>query len=109
MKRTILGAAAVAMLVAGGFGSPAAAASVTVLRGDTAETVSVLRDGVTVLRGGGTMRAAPPVAAPRAAPTVRAGHTLWIVGEAGAPKAACFLIRTEYVGRRKIRCTDARY
>jgi hypothetical protein len=37
-----------------------------------------------------------------------AGNTLWLVGE-NERLAACFLIRTEYVGRRKIRCAKARY
>lgn len=85
------------------------AADVTVLRGDAAERVSVSNAGPTILRGGGTMRVKPPketVAAPARA--AYAGNTLWLVAE-NEPLVACFLLRTEYVGRRKIRCTKARY
>ena len=87
----------------------ASAADITVLRGDAVETVHVSAGGPTVLRGGGTMRVNQPKETEAVAEqTTYAGDTLWLVSE-NEPIVACFLIRTEYVGRRKIRCTDRRY
>ena len=101
--KTVLGAVAMAAAL------PAAAADITVLRGDAVETVSVSSDGPTILRGGGTMQAKPPKETAAPLPrTAYAGNTLWLVAENG-PVTACFLLRTEYVGRRKIRCTTSRY
>lgn len=91
------------------FATGALAAEVVVVRGDTSETVTVGQGGLTVLRGSGTMRVAPPPEkeAPKAARLV-AGRTLWFVGDEGRPKRACYLARTTYVGERRIRCTTYR-
>ena len=40
--------------------------------------------------------------------TAYAGNTLWLVAD-NKPITACFLVRIEYVGKRKIRCIGARY
>ncbi len=107
MRRLQAALAAAAFLLASG---AANAAEVVVLRGDTAESVTIARNGPTVLRGGGTMLVDPPkdvVAEPKRR-TVYAGDTLWLVGE-GGPVVACYLTRTEYADRRKITCTDRRY
>lgn len=88
----------------------ALATEISILRGGTAETLTASADGPAVLRGGGSMRAKPPTGPSEiAGPIVLGGDTLWILGNDGMPKTACFLIRTEYVGRRKIHCTDERY
>ncbi len=85
----------------------ASATEVVVVRGDNAELVTVNRSGLTVLRGGGGMRATPPSEAKAAlALRIAAGKTLWIVGDNGRAVAACFLTKGMYVGKRRIRCTD---
>ena len=106
LRTALIGAAMAAAATAA---IPVSAADITVLRGDAIETVRVSNAGPTILRGGNTMRVAPPresTAAPARA--AYAGNTLWLVAE-NQRLTACFLIRTEYVGRRKIRCTKARY
>ena len=106
MKGLIIALGATAMI---GMSGVAGAADVTVLRGDAVETVRVSGAGPTVLRGGGTMRAAPPsdtVSMPHR--STYAGTTLWQIAD-NQRITACFLVRTEYAGKRKIRCTTARY
>ncbi|MDD9913061.1 MAG: hypothetical protein OXT01_00185 [Rhodospirillaceae bacterium] len=87
----------------------AGAADITVQRGDAVSKVRVSGAGPTVLRGGGTMRVKPPkevAAAPER--SALAGRTLWLLAD-NRPVAACFLVNAGYVGKRKIRCTTARY
>ncbi|NKB59409.1 MAG: hypothetical protein GKS00_24055 [Alphaproteobacteria bacterium] len=97
-------------LFAANAAAPASAAEVVVVRGNVSEAVTINRSGPTVLRGGGTMRVKPPSETKVVGPVrVVAGRTLWVVDEYGRPKTACFVVRTAYVGKRKIRCTDYRY
>jgi hypothetical protein len=99
--------AVLSVFLALGIVKTASATEIVVMRGNSAQTVTANLAGLTVLRGGGTMQAMQVSQSETLGLRhVTAGETLWILGEDGQPRAACFLLRTEYVGRRKIRCTD---
>ncbi len=91
-----------------GFGAiqNTAVAEITVLRGNSVETIATGQAGPTVLRGGGTMQAMQLVKAQKTRSRIVAGRTLWIVDAEGRPRGACFLAHTGYVGKRAIRCTN---
>lgn len=102
--------ALIALALTGAVAGGASAAEVTVLRGDTAEAVRMDRSGSVVLRGGGTMRAVGGGGSEsQETRQIVAGDTLWFVDGDGLPRSACFLMRTEYAGKRLIRCTSRQY